>query len=93
MTDTNAPSLTDALFVALDTLNSIAEEAGIEDFMTHNLRRTYISTLWDADVDAASVAQLAGHDSVDTSIKYDRRGRARLVAAAAKVPDPMQGGK
>ncbi len=49
----------------------------IQSFMIHDLRRTYGTLLLDNDVDVFTVQELLGHESVDTTKKYDMRGNDR----------------
>lgn len=61
---------------------SRAKQAGIDTFSPHDLRRTCISNHLDAGTDMKTVADIVGHQSVETTAKYDRRGeRAKQKAA------------
>jgi site-specific recombinase XerD len=55
-------------------LRERAAEAAIKAFSPHDLRRSFISGLLSSGVDLVTVSAMAGHASVTTTAKYDRRG-------------------
>ncbi len=60
-----------------------ARAAGIGQWTAHALRRTALTALLEGDLDLASVSQVAGNASTQTTAMYDcRRPRAAGLAAA-----------
>jgi integrase len=58
------------------------EEAGVEAFSPHDLRRTFASDLLDAEVDLATVQMMLGHATPAQAARY-RRGEERKRRAGA----------
>ena len=72
----------------LAVLRRRARRAGVADFSAHDLRRTFIGEALEAGADLAAVQQLAGHRSVTTTARYDRRPEAARRQAARRVRIP-----
>lgn len=71
-------------------LNTRSQEAQTAKFTPHDLRRTFAGDLLDAGADLATVQQLMGHASANTTAGYDRRGEHARRSAVRKLHVPYQ---
>ena len=72
-------------------LQARAVEAGSQKLSPHDLRRTFVSDLLDASADIATVREMAGHENVNTTARYDRRPEATKRKAAELLHVPYSG--
>lgn len=71
-----------------DVLAKRAEQADVDYFTPHDLRRTFVTDLYDAGVDTHTIQQLVGHANPATTMGYDRRGEHTKRAAVERLYIP-----
>lgn len=64
-------------------------KAGLDSFTPHDLRRTTITEMLAAEVDVLTVSAIAGHNSSDTTRRYDRRSEERKKQAVERLRSPF----
>ena len=74
-------------------LQKRGDQAGVESFTPHDLRRSCITDLLAGGADIFVVQQLAGHSDPKTTMRYDRRGEEAKRTASRKLRVPYFGGK
>ena len=67
---------------------AIGRRAKVAQFRPHDLRRTFITHLLEVGGDALTVSKLAGHESVQTTLRYDKRGEAVKKSVMALLDKP-----
>ncbi len=68
-----------------DIVRRLADIAGIDHCTPHDLRRTFVTRLLEVGVDLNTTRQLAGHEQIQTTTRYDRRGKGKQRKAAAML--------
>jgi integrase len=66
-------------------LVALGQRAGVASYTPHDLRRTFITELLARGTDPITVANVAGHDDVKTTMLYDRRPADAARAAVATL--------
>jgi integrase len=85
---TNRKMTTQAIY---NLLEKRASQSGVKKFSPHDLRRTFVSDHLAAGTDIAIVAKMAGHASVTTTARYDRRPEEAKMEAAGRLHLPYRG--
>jgi site-specific recombinase XerC len=62
-------------------LHQLQIAAGIQDFASHDMRRTAISRLLERGHDIMTIMRIVGHRDPATTARYDRRSGEQVVAA------------
>tara|TARA_R110002094_G_scaffold119046_9_gene114318 strand:- start:2560 stop:3435 length:876 start_codon:yes stop_codon:yes gene_type:complete len=68
-----------------DIVRKRAEQAGLDPVRPHDLRRTFITRLMQQGVDLHTISKMAGHESVVTTCRYDKRDASAQQEAACML--------
>jgi len=61
------------------------KDSGLSDFHWHDLRHTFISRLVMAGVDLRTVQELAGHKTIQMTMRYAHLAPSHLATAVEKL--------
>lgn len=67
------------------TLKRACLKAGTKSYKPHDFRRSYITTLFYLETDLLTIQKLVGHESADTTRRYDLRDQRAGVEAASAL--------
>jgi site-specific recombinase XerC len=67
----------------------LAERASIGAASPHALRRSFITAILELGEDLSTAAKAAGHASVTTTARYDRRDGKRVAQAVGRIVVPV----
>lgn len=67
-----------------------ARRAGVSDISPHDFRRTFVTCLLENGSDLAIVSKMAGHATVQTTARYDRRPEEAKRKAAGTLHVPYR---
>lgn len=92
--DRVAPQLSLSDQSIFDVVVKLAKKAGLEERISpHDFRRTLISNLLDNGTDIKTISKIVGHEQIETTGKYDRRGIEAMKRAVNSIPSIMPSGR
>lgn len=68
-----------------DIVETCRLRAGVAPFTSHDMRRTFITDLIAAGVDLVVIKRIVGHEQINTTASYDRRGREAETTAVERL--------